>query len=97
MSSLHIADPDKSYRDQVIERLKKLLAQARKGEIISMAYVCERPGATVTIGSTRIKDRYVLIGYLMHSCFMTSLSLHESSTEETLISGSDQEDCPDDL
>lgn len=85
MTVVKLADRDDAYRDEVVERLEKLLAAARKGEIISIVYACERPSNIVTYGSTHIKDRYVMLGHLIHACFLTSKSLDDDATEETLI------------
>ena len=77
--SIEILDRDTSYKKEVVERLEKLLRAAQNGEILCIAYACERPDGSVTVGSSRMKDRYAMLGYLTYLQFMTSLSIHEDA------------------
>ena len=85
MAVVNLASPDDAYKAEVIERLEQLLERARAGEILSIVYACERPGSACTYGSTHIKDRYLLLGFLAHAMHMTHQSLDADATDETLI------------
>lgn len=85
MNVVKLAEPDDAFRKEVVEKLEDLLASAREGKILSIVYACERPGDEVSVGCSRIKDRYRIKGYLDHLSFMTSLSLHDDSVPTDLF------------
>ena len=87
MTVLRTVDPDDGYKREVVERLEKLLRAARDGEVLSLSYVCERPGGAVTVGSTRIKDRYMLLGYLAYAQHQTALSIDEDGVPSQIGEG----------
>lgn len=84
MSVVKLADRDQAYRDEVVDKLEKLLEAAKQGRILSIVYACEQSGNTVTFGGTRIKDRYTLLGFLAHKMFLTLQSIDEDATPSDL-------------
>ena len=84
-SVVKLADPDDEYRAEVVQRLEALLHVARGGEILSLVYVCERPGGVVTFATTRMKDRYQLLGFLDHQKFLINKSLDEDAEDSDLL------------
>lgn len=85
MTVVKLAERDAAYRKEVVGRLEALLQAAKDGEILSIVYACERPGNEVTVGCSRIKDRYVILGYLAHLQYMTSLSIHDDSVPSEML------------
>jgi len=84
MPELVTLDPDHDFKVEVIEKLESLLAAARDGKILSMIYVCEQAGGTVTTGGTRLKDRYQMLGYLAYAMHRASCSLDEDAIPSDL-------------
>lgn len=85
---IKLATRDKSYQAEVVECLKRLLAAAKQGEILSITYACERPGGNVTTGGTTIKDRLTLLGIFSHQAWLVNQALDNDAASDRL-DGSD--------
>ena len=51
--------------EEVIKLLESLLADAKRGEITSIAYVAERPDENFQSGATRVDNAFAMGGYLV--------------------------------
>lgn len=85
MAEIKVVDPNEAYKAEVIDCLERLLASAHEGKILSVTYVCERPGNEVTCGGTRTKDRYLMLGFLSHMMFLFHRNLDDEAVPTTLF------------
>lgn len=66
-----VALPQPGFNADVIERLEGLLDDARRGEIISLCYVCDLRGGLRATGHTGTEDLDLLSGYLARLQYLT--------------------------
>lgn len=50
--------------DECVEMLEKLLASAKRGEIVALAYVAARRTEDFESGATKVNDCFAMAGYL---------------------------------
>jgi hypothetical protein len=67
----------REFNKEVVECLEGLLEEAKKGEVLSICYIVERPGNVMSFLASPSEDRFKQIGAATRMVYELNLELDE--------------------